>query len=75
MKKNFFWCAVNNILVDSFTSCRRSVELAKSLIMSGMCLGMLCSTSRLFARMPSFRCSEQNLGSKAHELTRVCCGY
>ena len=41
--------------------CNPSLKLAKSLIMSGMCLGRFCSRSRLFAKsisMPSFLCSK-----------------
>ena len=30
--------------------CNPSLKLAKSLIMSGMCLGRFCSRSRLFAK-------------------------
>ena len=48
-------------LVGSFILCRPSLKLAKSLIISGMCLGMFCSKRRLFAKsikIPNFRCSK-----------------
>ena len=48
-------------LVISMILCNPSLKLAKSLIMSGMCLGRFCSRSRLFAKsisMPSFLCSK-----------------
>ena len=41
--------------------CKPSLKIAKSLIMSGMCLGRFCSRGRLFAKsisMPSFLCSK-----------------
>ena len=47
-------------LAGSFILCRPSLKLAKSLIISGICLGTFCSKRRLFARsitIPNFRCS------------------
>ena len=57
-KKDF---CVFSCMVFVLILCKPSLKLAKSLIMSGMCLGMFCSKSRLFARfiiMPSFLCSK-----------------
>ena len=48
---------VSSLLVHSLILCRPNLKLAKSFIMSGMCLGMFCSKSRLFARsiiIPNF---------------------
>ena len=58
----FSVCLVSMIL------CNPSLKLGKSLIMSGMCLGRLCSRSRLFAKsisMPCFLCSKLKVRFKS----------
>ena len=62
-----------SILVDSSNLCIPSLKLAKSLVMSGICLGMFCSKLGLFAKsikMPNFYFSK--LKVRLDSSHRVC---